>query len=360
MNAFFRMAVTALLWCVLWAGGPAHAEPASPYARRTLFSLSYGEGRGQVAVGYDSHQARVYTSLQRLRVPVSDTVFLQNGDEVWRFHATDARPTSGKPTSAVLDFIRSFAVTPEGRMLVIHGPEPRQTITVYGTDGARQADAWPNVREQLAAKVPLWVPRDHPFMFDVGADALGNFYICIANQTGRTAVAKLDLHLRVTHVRPGFAVGWDGSVNEFAQGRGRGPNDTLLVYRPGTTQKVAVVLRPPADVPAGEYDNTRHRWKPIKGVTTDRRGFVYLTVLRNRAATIWMRDRQLCLQGDPVVYRFSPKGEYLSHIVLDPVPLDIQVPVAVDPAGNLYHPVFREDRVDIVKEAPVGRPVPGR
>ncbi|HOQ29682.1 MAG TPA: hypothetical protein PLU39_15100 [Armatimonadota bacterium] len=70
---------------------------------------------------------------------------------------------------------------------------------------------------------------------------------------------------------------------------------------------------------------------------------------------IRVHEPNLSLYLDPVVYKFSPKGEYLHHIILDPLPSHIEAPVAVDPAGNLYHPVFREDRVEIVKETPARR-----
>ncbi|HPT99191.1 MAG TPA: hypothetical protein PLU39_15095 [Armatimonadota bacterium] len=289
MKTFAGMAslVAAItLACIAAVDQPMWSEPASPYVRRTLFSLPYGEARGQVMVRPDPESASgVEISLRRLLVPDENLLFIQNGAEVWRFNSagrllfaadrgvTNPGAPDGKPATAPLDIIHSFAATPEGRLVVVHGELSQQRITEYGATGILQEDAWQRVRSGLETRVLLWARTNRRSIVHVGADAAGHWYLTIADMsTNRSVVALFDQHLRFAGVAPGYRSGWDGSTFDFAHGRESQSNDTLLIYRPGRIGKAAALLRPPAGMPAREHDSTHHRRRPVADVTIDRQG----------------------------------------------------------------------------------------
>ncbi len=56
------------------------------------------------------------------------------------------------------------------------------------------------------------------------------------------------------------------------------------------------------------------------------------------------------ITDDIGIYKFDHDGNFLLKLVLNGLPFWMCPPVAVDPAGNIYHLEYYKDHVDFVKE----------
>lgn len=356
----------ALALAVGAASGHAVLAQIHHYRPQVLFSLPYGKGESQVGIHPAAGDERSGEpgSLAGLRVPSGDAIYI--GDQVQ--HRIKRLDVAGR-VLAVADScyheresqveaetlgrfgrIHDFAVTPQGRIFAAINARTNK-VEVYDNGGAPQRQAWQSLARQVRVGVPS--RSSDADIFNVDVDQAGFLYLHVAGVENEhnLALAKFDKDLRFVGVRPGFMVGWDGRTYAFVPNREPEPNDQLLVYSASGTLERTLTLRPPADVSAGDYDSGLHTWRAASGVLFDGRGDIYMVYERRRPREDWttlMAD--FTIVEDIVVYKFDSLGKFVGKMMFDGLPFNMYPPVAVDPAGNIYHLRYYPDRVEFIKE----------
>ncbi len=364
----------AMSWVVvLWLWGivtptPARAE-AQRYERQVLFGPSYGAGENQIgaAPGRDHEAAAAPASLSALQVPAEDMIFVVDAVQgrVKGFNAAgelvvlagsryEKLDVEGQPEVVRrLGMVHDFAATPQGRFYAAVGG---------AVVGVQAFDEWgvpqPGSRESSAAQILENVCRTYgmyrpPNVFTVEADQYGFVYLHVgpAPVQYNVVLAKFDADMSFVGVVPGFMVGWDGRTYGFVPNKGSEPNDRLLVWAPDGTLEGAIRLRPPAGVAEGDYDYARGIWRAVSGVLFDGQGDVYMVYRVRQPRDTWIElSPDFKIREDIVVYKFDHQGTFLLRLELRGLPFYMHPPIAVDPAGNIYHLEYYQDRVDFVKE----------
>lgn len=370
----YYVMLLGVLACVLAAfPGDLYAVP-DVYWPRVLFSLPYGPEPEQVGVlpGTHTEGDEPSVSLAPLVVPREDVIlmvdrvqrrikrFACDGELVVLAEQGVAQPdTPGEAETIVrLDHVGGVAGDPEGRFYTgTHG-----RLQVFDSDGKLQvsqrdatgelveAKGWDLIKEQLRAVPVIGARQD---LTVLAADTDGHLYVGVSPTATEynVTLVKFDANLQLVGTRPGFMVGWDGRTYGFAPNREPEPNDQLRVYSPSGEVETTITLEPPPDIGKGDYDNSIHRWRAAAGVLFDANGCSYMVLNCRRARDQWVEIAPgFIVADDTVVYKFDPNGAFVTKLVFDGLPFDIYPPVAVDPAGNVYHMEYCPDRVDFVRE----------
>jgi len=363
-----------VLACLLAGFQGASWALTDTYWPRVLFSLPYGLGPEQVGVlpGTDTEGDEPSVSLAPLVVPREDVIlvvdrvqrrikrFTSDGELVVLAEQQIAQPDiAGEAEGIVrLDHVGGVAGDPEGRFytgthgrLQVFDPEGSLQVSQRDANGELvEAKGWDLIQEQLRA-VPLTGARQD--LTVLAADTDGHLYVGVspAATEYNVTLVKFDANLQLVGARPGFLVGWDGRTYGFAPNRSPEPNDQLRIYSPSGELERTITLEPPAEIAKGDYDSSVHRWRGAAGVLFDGNGCTYMVFNCRRVRDQWVEIAPgFIVADDTVVYKFDPNGAFVTKLVFDGLPFDIYPPVAVDPAGNVYHMEYCPDRVDFVRE----------
>jgi hypothetical protein len=347
------------------------------YVPQVLFSVPYGMEPDQIGIhpSPDTEESGEPYSVGPLTVPAEGMIlfvdrvqgrvkrFSSNGELI----ATADRgvdtllDAEGQPDVLVpLDGVGTVVAGPDGRFYT-GGHRRVQVFTPSGSpersvrDSAgrvTQPAGWDLLIPQIRAAVMY--EGDFPYVTVMSCDQYSNLYLGIspAPNEYNVSLAKFGADLNSIGVVPGFMVGWDGRTYGWVASRYPEPNDQLRIYSPDGALEAVVTVRPPARISAGQYDSAKHIWHGSAGTLFDARGSIYKTYISRRPRDKWVELMpDFKITDDIVVYKFDSKGNFLLKLVLDGLPFGMYPPVAVDPAGNIYHLEYYKDHVDFVKEA---------
>ncbi len=345
------------------------------YQPQVLFSLAYGMRLDQIGVhpAADTEESGRPYSIGPLTVPADGMIFYVDRVQrrVKRFSSSGELIATADRGVRRLDVEdQPDVLTPlEGVGTVVAGPEGRfytggyRRVQVFSPLGSpemsvrdssgrvTQPAGWDLLIPQIRAAVMY--EGDALHITVMSSDKHSNLYLGVSPAANEynVALAKFDSDLNFIGVVPGFMVGWDGRTYGFGPSKFPEPNDRLRVWSPDGELERIITLRPPANISKGDYDPATHRWRGVSGVLFDASGCVYMVYNSRRPREQWVELMpNFKITDDTVVYKFDHNGSFLLKLVLDGLPFGMYPPIAVDPAGNIYHLEYYKDGVDFVKE----------
>lgn len=337
------------------------------YVPKVLFSMKYGNGVLQLPKGKSEVDAwDLASSVDKFLVPSENRIIIGKGGDA-RVIVLNSRgklqsvirpgvSTNRTKEQVLTEFgdrrITGIAAAPYGNIL-ISVPDREHSIRVYSADGKFNKQGWNTIYSQIVKKVKL--PRSALEWTAGRADAVGNYYISVfPDKTNTSAIAKFDAKLKFLGFMPGRGgiAGWNGFTYKTVRNPATAKFSELWMYNGKGKAIGNIKLVPPAAISEGDYDSKTGGWN-YASLIVDKAGNFYVIVNRRRAKNKWTNlDRHFNIVSDVAIYKFNPKGEFNTKLVVKGLPCPLHPEVAVDPAGNIYHLAYYKDRIDMVKYSP--------
>ncbi|MHB1460912.1 MAG: NHL repeat-containing protein [Armatimonadota bacterium] len=339
------------------------------YKPKVLFSMKYGTGVMQLPKGVNNEHEGDWlwqSSISKLLVPSEDQIIIgKYGDArviVLNRHGTLQRAImSHQATHNAKEQARvaignreitDIAAVPKGKLLLAVN-DPKQSVWVYSADGKYDKQGWNTIYSQITQKVKL--PSSQNSWRSIRADAAGNYYISVLpDKTNYSAMAKFDAKLKFLGLMPGrggFA-GWNGNTYESVRNAATKQFNGLRMFSSKGKVVRTIKLVPPKSISKSESDFATNIWD-MSTKAVDSSGDIYLIALHARPKGQWIRlDRGFNIENDVTIYKFDANGKFVTKLKVQGLPCPAKSPVAVDPAGNIYHLAYYKDRIDMVKYTP--------
>jgi hypothetical protein len=365
----------------LWLSPTAMAASTTQYQRQVLFSLGYGPepeqigispGPGEIDMGEDipalsvggitvaaddliyisdqvQHRIKRFTSKGEMTLVVDKTVV--------RLLDALGQPDAEVPVSAggpvVADPQGRFYAAGQvfdaaGVMQLSSRDESGKIVEARGTDRLRS-----QVSAAAAQGIAMYEGSE-PHIVRQYCDRDGNVYVGMspAPTEYNLSLTRFDANLQFIQTVPGTSVGWDGRSYGGIPGKESDPNDQLRVWGPNGELERIVTLRPPKGTGAEHYDHAKNRWRyVVYGSLYDGNGSIYMVCQTPLPEDDWIELLpDFTIRKGTTIYKFDHDGNFVLRMDLRGLPFDINQPIAIDPAGNIYHLEYYKDHVDFVKE----------
>ena len=366
MNAARRMLVCLLIsWLALLIGGAAVLGAPDEYGGEVLFSLPFENPEKPILVG-------------RFKVASENMIFLsrsdrkgivrlnRSGEEVASATSVYRRPPEleAQPEElAPLGSVYNFAALPDGRLFVTE-ESYAPAIQAFDASGVPQEGSKDTFRAHvLQALDRSYGMYQSPQLSQIDTDQFGDLFLHVspAPTEYNVALVKFDSNLDLVGVVPGYMVGWDGRTYGFSPSKGSEPNDRLRIWSRDGEPEGVITLRPPNGIADGEYDYKLGKWRSCT-VEIDGRGDIYMVHRTRRPRSQWIEvlpgtvkteeyeAPRFAIADNIVIHKFTHDGQFTARLALRGLPYWMDYPIAVDPAGNIYHLEYYKDHVDFVKE----------
>jgi hypothetical protein len=357
------------------------AAPTAQYQKQVLFSFGYGPepeqigirpGPGEIDMGEDIPSL----SVGGITVAADDLIYISDQVQrrIKRFTSTGEltlivdktvvrlRDTPGQPDLEVrVSAAGPVVADPQGRFYAsgqMFDADGALQLSVRDKSGkileARGTDLLRLQVATAAAQGALMYEGSEPSLTRHYCDRYGNTYAGVAHVPNEynVAIVRLGSDLRPAQAVPGYLVGWDGRSYAWAPSTESERNDVLRRWAFDGTPEGSVAIAPPRGVGLEHYDHAKSRWRYVAyGSLYDGSGSIYIVCRTPLPENQWVElQPSFTIRRGITVYKFDHDGNFLLRLDLRGVPFKMTQPVAVDPAGNIYHLEYYKDHVDFVKE----------